>query len=490
MENQATIASSEIEVDASAAAELPDADLQTSAAAAPAEAEPADADAVPSATMFGASEWFAKILSGAHKDVEIKLQPGRQTIGNHEDCDIVLWDDDLPGALLAIDVVAGDVHIDLLAAGTTGLSLNNQEIPEAKLALAEPAVISAGGLKIGFYREGETLSTVNQEAVDHDAHAAADGNHDASDPAQGPSQAQAPAGQSSDKNLRVKRVFFPITLLMVATVIGLWIFDGPTDTPEGTPVATQAAEVLKEQQATGVTLQRRGEQVVFKGFVRTKAMKQNLLGRLLKKGLAVDAADILVLEEQQALARAALDGLGYSGITVTLGDNDETLVVKGYVPEATAWSEAKKRLLVDVPLVPHWQDLVGTRQSRVADLESMIAAAGLSSKIGLIIKEQQIEVRGMFDTKDSRVWQELQQRFIKKYGNEPLLVAAKPEIENLAVRSVTLGTIPYLTLATGEVMMKGAKLKNNYTLKSIYQDRIVLERDGELINYMLNDNVK
>ena len=56
--------------------------------------------------------WFLKILSGAHIGAEIDLEEGTYAIGQHEECDFILTDQQLADKQFTISVTAGQIKLN------------------------------------------------------------------------------------------------------------------------------------------------------------------------------------------------------------------------------------------------------------------------------------------------------------------------------------------------------------------------------------------
>ncbi len=407
--------------------------------------------------------WLARVLMGSHSGATIKLHDGHQSLGRGENCDIVLWDEALPDVLMHLDTSDDAVTLSL-AQPASRVTVDGRVRTENVITVTSQSTVVIDDLALGFFREGEEWRPAPPKSLD--------------------STVSQP-----------KRMWVPLVLTVLVAAGLFWAY-GPGSKPshsgsQKTEVQRPKlvlAQILSDLGITTVSASKSGREL--SGVVKDAATKAMLVAKLKEHGINKDASQLILLDDQIRLAQATLSNLGISEVTVSASSKAGYVLLSGYVKDTNRWERARFRLFQDVPAPIFWDDTVETLESRVEILRAMIATYGLDKAMAITIGSNlNVEVRGNLGPAEQQIWNQVQAEFSAKFS-EPALLAAKPDIKELKIRSITLGAIPYITLASGDILVAGAELENNYTIREILRDRIVLERQGELINYNLDDNFK
>ncbi|WP_374212393.1 SctD/MshK family protein [Thiothrix subterranea] len=106
---------------------------------------------------------------------------------------------------------------------------------------------------------------------------------------------------------------------------------------------------------------------------------------------------------------------------------------------------------------------------------------GLSSRITATTDGKSVIVNGELTQSEIQKLTGLRQEFIEIQGDGPAIVLNVTDIRDritLAIRSVSVGKIPFLVAKDGKKYMEGSALGEKYFVKSIKSDHVVLTNNG------------
>ncbi|MDF5356291.1 type III secretion system inner membrane ring subunit SctD, partial [Vibrio parahaemolyticus] len=94
-------------------------------------------------------------------------------------------------------------------------------------------------------------------------------------------------------------------------------------------------------------------QAVLEGYVEDRTQKLDLLGRIDVLGINYKS-DLRTMEEIRRGVRFILRNLGYHQVKVENGDETGTLLLTGYIDDASRWNQVEQILERDVPGLVAW----------------------------------------------------------------------------------------------------------------------------------------
>jgi type III secretion system YscD/HrpQ family protein len=223
------------------------------------------------------------------------------------------------------------------------------------------------------------------------------------------------------------------------------------------------------------------------GYVKTVAQRQQLDNTLRSFAGKVEKR-LWVSTHLVESANAIVRTLGLRELQITDG-GPGTLIVAGYVKDKMIWQRALTILRRDIPSILRMEDqAVETLEKRRKILENMLAQHGLGEKLYLQRDGDQITVEGSLNTQQSQSFHRVAQIFRERYGSNPTLNTNIKQVRsqiNLAIRSVSVGSVPYLVTQEGHKYMEGTKLVSGYEIRSIKPDKIILSLNGKETTHYL-----
>jgi propanediol dehydratase large subunit len=174
--------------------------------------------------------------------------------------------------------------------------------------------------------------------------------------------------------------------------------------------------------------------------------------------------------------------LGEQGVKMSAGETGGQVVAEGFVSKSSAWDHIKGVVLSDVGGVQSIDD--GKLQSidrYLAAFVQSIGKKGLSSRMEILNDGKQVIVQGELTQQEIETLKVLRKDFIDTYGVGPAIVLQVTDVRDrirLAIRSVSVGKIPFLVSKDGKKYMEGSALGEKYFIKSIQPDHVVLTNNG------------
>jgi type III secretion system YscD/HrpQ family protein len=454
-----------------------------------------------------ARHYVLKIFSGPHVGAEVALGDGRFTIGQADDCDIVLSDATLAGTHLRLALEAGRLHVtpvdgtvqlegrtlegesavepfQILTLGTTHLGIGPAGKGWPKLSL--PAIYTGGVEAAPTPAPAEGRPADNARTGEHAAAATAP-----------PAGAAVPAGERRAGRLaRTGRALVAVVALAFLLVPTTPWQEAARPEPVAPPPPPTPLErtlaVLDEMGMNGrLEAQATSDgRISLTGYVDrgvTRALLQERFARAsLPVVMRVWADEQLVTSAEQMLA-----ALGHDLDVASAGSG--SLMLRGFLRTEDDLRRVIDNLKRDIPGIAGVDAEVQTAEAAAAWLGAAIAAEGLDSGMRLVIRDGRFVAEGALSADDLLRWQEVRRAFRDRFGSRLILVSEVKEVEKgaqppgveLAIRAVSLGDNPYVTLDDGQKYMIGSRLANGWIIRDIRPDRIVLLiGDRETIYYL------
>jgi FOG: FHA domain len=119
-------------------------------------------------------------------------------------------------------------------------------------------------------------------------------------------------------------------------------------------------------------------------------------------------------------------------------------------------------------------------------LRARVAAAGLASLQIATADGNRIVVTGVVPEKQMSAWSEIRSWFDATYAQNPLLVAqvsasdAVP-IQNLRLRAIWFGEMPYIVTSDGRRHHEGAILEGGWRIERIDREAVTFAREGSVV---------
>ena len=239
--------------------------------------------------------------------------------------------------------------------------------------------------------------------------------------------------------------------------------------------------------------------ILVSGYTNTLNDKQTLLNELRERGVPF-TSQVVVMSELRANADTLLKTKGYQSLSLELDTSPGSLVMTGYVGSSEGLSKIIGMLKQEIHGLVAIVDQVENQAGRLNTLKSMLREKGLSPRIHLIQKPNQVTLEGhLLDDEQVYNLNDVVTRFRKRYGNNPVLrlgiksggassKTPEPKSAALSIRAVSMGRVPYVIMEDGAKYLIGAKLENGYIIEDINLDYLLLTKGTSRIKYRLGGN--
>ncbi|HHX8677462.1 type III secretion system inner membrane ring subunit SctD [Vibrio alginolyticus] len=420
-------------------------------------------------------QWKIRILSGVHTGVEVTLPEGT----------LVLGSDDFIADLVLSDAGVEANHFTLVCQqdsvilrGCEEANINSEDIAVADdgIELSRHAVVSVGVVKfaLGYAEDALIVSNVSDES----------------------SQQNTPVVAVQRSSWK-KTTLIALLCSFVPSVIfaGMWYSQANGNNNE---IVTEAEPIVLVRNILGelklsdvrVEWNAAARQAVLEGYVEDRTQKLDLLGRIDVLGINYKS-DLRTMEEIRRGVRFILRNLGYHQVKVENGDETGTLLLTGYIDDASRWNQVEQILERDVPGLIAWKVELQRAGAYMDTLKALLTDAELLKKVQLVTSGDRIEVRGELDDIETTRFYGVTRDFREQYGEKPYLVLKSiPKVSkgtniDFPFRSVNFGQVPYVILTDNVRYMVGARTPQGYRISSVTPAGIELVKGGRVITIEL-----
>ncbi len=282
-----------------------------------------------------------------------------------------------------------------------------------------------------------------------------------------------------------------LVLLLLLTTIGSF---GTVDQKDG--VSAQTLETIIAKAGLDDQLQvvedDRGRFEI-SGYLGDEADRVRL-----EKMLAARGIDVPMMIWNPATladsARSILAAVGIRHVTVWPGRGKVPgeLVMSGYIADEAGWKRALTMLREDIPGIAALDvDAVEEIESRAKVLRALIVEKELADNLKVVIENGTLSVRGALLTEGDRMrWEALVRGYERRYLDAPELIEQPAGMKKrlyIPIRSMSIGDVSYIVTRDGRKYMEGSYIGEGYVIKKIFTDRMLLEKDGATVEYLLEE---
>jgi type III secretion system YscD/HrpQ family protein len=425
-----------------------------------------------------------KVLTGINAGASVRLKTGRVVIGRSMSSDIILHDENI-----------ADLHVQLLVtpAGITlqplviPVFVEGQEVAIDGVELHPGQIVRLG--QVEFMVTDARKDPVKSSATYQPGSVATDQKK--RDPDQDPSDvrnvtATALHNPSEGKKTWRGKVYLGIGLGLLLLANALFF------APQFGRLMEKAGFADSAEKRAGALLESLGQQdfkllkepdgtVSLRGYTQTTAQRNVLMNKVQQAGIRANL-HIWSNEDMADSSGIIARSLGEQGIKMSAGETGGQVVAEGFVSKSSAWDHIKGVILSDVGGVQSIDD--GKLQSIDRYLTAFVQSIGkkgLSSRIDVVNDGKQVIVKGELTQQEIETLKVLRKDFIDTYGVGPAIVLQVTDVRDrikLAIRSVSVGKVPFLVSKDGKKYMEGSALGEKYFVKSIQPDHVVLTNNG------------
>lgn len=420
-------------------------------------------------------QWKIRILSGVHSGVEVTLPEGVLVLGSDDFiADLVLSDAGVEANHFTL--VCQQDSVILRGCKEANINGENISVEDDGIELSRHAVVSVGVVKfaLGYAEDALIVSNVSDESSEQDTPVVA-------------------VQRSSWK----KTTLIALLCSFVPSVIfaGMWYSQANGNNNETVTEAEPIVlvrNILGELKLSDVRVEwnAAARQAVLEGYVEDRTQKLDLLGRIDVLGINYKS-DLRTMEEIRRGVRFILRNLGYHQVKVENGDETGTLLLTGYIDDASRWNQVEQILERDVPGLVAWKVELQRAGAYMDTLKALLTDAELLKKVQLVTSGDRIEVRGELDDIETTRFYGVTRDFREQYGEKPYLVLKSiPKVSkgtniDFPFRSVNFGQVPYVILTDNVRYMVGARTPQGYRISSVTPAGIELVKGGRVITIEL-----
>lgn len=188
---------------------------------------------------------------------------------------------------------------------------------------------------------------------------------------------------------------------------------------------------------------------------------------------------LFVDAELEASARTIAESLRENRVKFSTLEHGR-LKVDGLVKNRQSWQNVKENIRDDVKGVESLNDQdVIILSEKLTRLEQQVGLEDFHKRLSLKLVSEVVEVRGELTKAEKLRWQKMKETFAKQvYPFKYREFLQKPAHKiKLALRSVSVGEVPFVVSKEGEKYFKGSHVGQGYYIKSINDSNIILKND-------------
>lgn len=438
--------------------------------------------------------YLLKVLSGTNAGALVRLKAGETVIGKSMASDIILHDEDIADSHVKLQVADDAIILKVLA---RPVYVDSNAIETSEYVLRPYQVVTVGGVDffIADVRKpdlkGSAAEVANEkkESARSNTQQSAHSNDNVSLSKQ-EQKVDRRAGVVSNNTTSKSGSFggkhwlwLGLLLLLVANVLFFMPYLINFAEKMGLRESAQqrAESMLESFQSDGLAVSKEGDGKVFvTGYVDTRNERRDLIHRVSQAGGGVNYK-VWVREELVDNAERVANALGQPDLRFE-SIEEGRLKARGYVSSEEDWARIKTNIMGDVSGIQSIDDRdIQTLMKRKEALVQFIEKKGLSSRVRVTIENDRIKVDGELTQSELQQWDSLYQEFIDLNGLGPAIVEnlfdARERLK-LSIRSVSVGDTPFLVSKGGKKYMEGSHLGNDYFIKKITPEYVLLSNGG------------
>ena len=428
--------------------------------------------------------YLLKVLSGSNAGALVRLKVGEVAIGRSMSSDIILHDESIADLHIKLRVDGESITLEALA---KPVLIDSKEVELGIHSLKPYQVVSLGSIDFFIADVRKPGRRANEaktaEAVPPTVKVTRRADS-ATNVGSSSILRSAPMEQKSkSKTLSWTLLIAGLGLLLLANFLffkpyisGLAEKVGLSESAE-----QRAQDVLKKLQPTDLAVVRDPDgRVAISGYVQNRDDKRELMNQALLAGNGINYR-VWVREDLVANATQVARALGQVDLSFSNLEEGK-LAAHGYVSDEADWAQIKTNIMSDVSGIQAIDDRsVQTLIKRKEALMQFIEKKGLSSRVKVTIENGRIKVDGELTQNELKRWAALYGEFTQTNGTGPTIIENLYNVRDrlkLVIRSVSVGETPFLVSKDGKKYMEGSNLGNDYFIKKITPDHVLLSNNG------------
>lgn len=388
------------------------------------------------------------IRSGLHQGVEYRLEPGAYTFGGSNNCDFVLEDRHFQP--LAFELKVADRSVEIIAEQPVGVDDGQETLllqGGLRSLMTIPSEIHIGEVTIGVGPEDRSSSMIAWI---------------------------------------VRNPLVTGIAVLAVVLVGVFVTAQATTgsiTPSPAEEQHMIESVLRENGLDqSLTFSRDDNRWVISGEVNERRDTEKLAAAIRETGVAVD---LDVTDKRSVLRSVDMVLAAFPGRLKAAWTNSGSIKISGHVPTESERNSLENALRNDVRGVDRLELAIETHSDIRRAVTLRVDETELASKINLTLSEQTMLVRGQLSPAELDLWREIEIWYDMRYeGILPIRTDFQLPVSlnpNLEIRAIWSGNDPYVIAGNGSKYGPGAILPGGWQIKDILSDRVVLDRNGALI---------
>ena len=455
--------------------------------------------------MASNKTWLLKILTGPHVGSEAMLSPGVYTLGEGDDCDIILHDSSLAERHFQLTASMDKMVLSILAEDHPCYIDGVEVTSDSSITIKPYQVISSGTFffTLGYVGKAwppiELLGSGRNFKQPHKQTANKQTAQQAveSDNEKPLSRMLALWQQLLSGDSSINRVHLSLGIALIGIGLSLLLVVLTASDISSGGLETEVADInqLIETYVIDATVDTTfvdGQKKFYiHGYTKTDEQRDAFMEALGKAGINVQtqlySADklrhaIAVILDQYIDAQT--DTVEVSMMSGFPGQ----VILSGYVEQIDVWQRVLDTVKTDVPGLQDYDNRVWTMDDAVQTLEKMLASHELSDKVAINRVEHAIYLSSHpLSVAEQQRLAAISESYRAQYGDKPHLAYQQqgdPPIKkfglSLGIQSISFGVSPYLQTEDGKRYTVGAIIDDGYTIKEINREFILLLKGGEL----------
>lgn len=421
-----------------------------------------------------------RILSGSNSGARTLLKLGEYIVGSSHHCDIILHDTHIASQHVKIIVTEEAM---LLYPLVHPVYVDGKEIGKTEYKLKHYQVITIGNVHfaIGSLKKAwPTLKRPNINTPEKDNFLETNKYY--------PNRYSANKKKSQLNWLHV--LLAGVSILVLANFL---YFKPDMSSLFSTKTQEKQLSTLSQDlDLPGVQIQTLNNgNIRVNGYVKNEKQKSQLLQQLarLEKPLTHRVwVDDQLVEHANYIANT----FDETNIDFSMPEHG-ILKASGFVNNANNWNKVRQNILSDVDGIANIEDEeVNSLKDQISKLRSYIEDENFADRMSIKLKDGELLINGELTDDEISRWQSLKISFASTYGNLPNMTENLQSPRSrfkLAIKSVSVGKVPFITSKDDKKYMVGSHLGEGYYVKSITPDKIILKHDDlEIPVYFGNNN--
>ncbi|MBF0103130.1 MAG: FHA domain-containing protein [Desulfobacterales bacterium] len=458
--------------------------------------------------------YVLKILSGPHLGAEIELRESSYIIGQSEECDLILTDLTVAEKHLKINIAKDKLSVTALDAPVfiAGKKLDNgKDIP---LALFQAVAIGSTYFAIGIIGHSwpdiqfPATFVLNEEKSTKEELVNKPTDHDQTIPVPDqPDEAPADDDNTSLKPNNRKKNMILLSFLLIFSLLLLFFQQRHTEEPLAViepqqnhtdELKDRIIKILAKLDLKDIKLiQDKNNQWLLQGYVaqgndlKTLHTELSYLPEQIKTQIWVD-------EELAKICQEVLLNLGNNLKAASIGQGK--IIIKGIVDDKKQMDRALAEIKQDVAGITQLENQIISLEEIIVFCFRMNDEHGLKGKIRFDYQHNRLLALGSLNDDELERWRLSYAKILERYPDveiqedfkSPILGGAEnqPTVHaqlqpKLSISGVSIGPIRYITQTDGSKLFEGSVILNEYVIKSIFSDRIILTKNGENFQYWI-----